>query len=106
MLKLLKPLSIALAVIVTQFIASAGEVNFYSSGSTGVDGPFAPEVVDAVSGSKLQGAVPNGSRLFVRLWNSVKTYYVIVPLPQNGVFNFTSFNLPFLMLPNYREKLL
>ena len=94
MLKLLKPLSIALAVIVTQFIASAGELNFYSSGSTGVDGPFAPEVVDAVSGSKLQGAVPNGSRLFVRLWDSVKTFYVIVPLPQNGVFNFTSFNLP------------
>jgi hypothetical protein len=94
MLKLLKPLSIALAVIATQFIASAGELNFYSSGSTGVDGPFAPEVVDAVSGPKLQGAVPNGSRVFVSLKNSVKTFYVIVPLPQNGVFNFTSFNLP------------
>jgi hypothetical protein len=94
MLKLLKPFSIALAVIVTQFIASAGEINFYSSGSTGVDGPFAPEVVNDVTGAKLQGAVPNGSRVFVGLWNSVKTYYVIVPLPQNGVFNFTSFNLP------------
>lgn len=94
MLKLLKPLSIALAIIATQFIASAGELNFYSSGSTGADGPFAPEVVNAVSGPKLQGAVPNGSRLFVRLLDSVKTFYVIVPLPQNGVFNFTSFNLP------------
>ena len=94
MLKLLKPLSIALAIIATQFIASAGELNFYSSGSTGADGPFAPEVVNNVTGAKLQGAVPNGSRVFVGLWNSVKTFYVIVPLPQNGVFNFTSFNLP------------
>lgn len=94
MLKLLKPLSIALAIIVTQFIASAGELNFYSSGSTGADGPFAPEVVNDVTGAKLQGGVPNGSRVFVGLWNSVKTFYVIVPLPQNGVFNFTSFNLP------------
>jgi hypothetical protein len=94
MLKLLKPLSIALAIIVTQFIASAGELNFYSSGSTGADGPFAPEVVDAVSGAKLQGAVPPGSRVFVGLVESVKTFYVIVPLPPSGVFNFTTFNLP------------
>ena len=94
MLKLLKPLSIALAIIATQFIASAGELNFYSSGSTGVDGPFAPEVVNDVSGAKLQGSVPPGSRVFVGLDNSVKTFHIIVPLPQNGVFNFTTFNLP------------
>ena len=94
MLKLLKPLSIALAIIATQFIASAGELNFYSSGSTGVDGPFAPEVVNDVTGAKLQGSVPPGSRLFVGLDNSVKTFHIIVPLPQNGVFNFTTFNLP------------
>jgi hypothetical protein len=94
MLKLLKPLSVALAIIATQFIASAGELNFYSSGSTGVDGPFAPEVVNDVTGAKLQGSVPPGSRLFVGLDDSVKTFHIIVPLPQNGVFNFTTFNLP------------
>lgn len=94
MLKLLNPLSIALGIIATQFIASAGELNFYSSGSTGVDGPFAPQVVDGVAGPKLQGSVPPGSRVFVGLDNSVKTFYVIVRLPQNGVFNFTTFNLP------------
>jgi hypothetical protein len=94
MLKLLKTFSIALAVIVTQFIASAGEINFYSSGSTGVDGPFAPEVVDDLTGPKLQGSVPPGSRVLVGLNDSVKTFYVFVPLPQNGVFNFTTFNLP------------
>ncbi len=94
MLKQLKSLRIALAIIAAPFIASAGELNFYSSGSTGVDGPFAPEVVNDVTGPRLQGSVPPGSRVFVRLFNSTKINYVIVPLPQSGIFNFTSFNLP------------
>jgi hypothetical protein len=91
---MLKRSNIALALLFTHLLASAGELNFYSSGSTGADGPFAPEVVDAVSGAKLQGAVPPGSRVFVGLNESVKTFYVIVPLPPNGIFNFTTFNLP------------
>jgi hypothetical protein len=91
---MLKRFRIAIALTVTNLLAFAGELNFYSSGSTGADGPFAPEVVDDVTGAKLQGAVPPGSRVFVQLDNSVKTIYVIVPLPQSGVFNFTTFHLP------------
>lgn len=94
MLNLWKPFTVALAAVATQVIASAGDLNFYSSGSTGIDGPFAPEVVDGVAGSKLQGSVPPGSRVFVALQNSVKVFHILVPLPPSGIFNFTTFTLP------------
>jgi hypothetical protein len=77
------------------FCGNAGDqsIQVYSSGSTGVDGPFAPRIVDRIDGPDLQG-VPPGTRLFRGRQDGQPRNWIFVPLPQDGVLQFTSFELP------------
>ena len=77
------------------FCGNAGDqpIQVYSSGSTGADGPFAPQVVDRIDGPELRG-VPPGTRLFRGRQDGQPRNWIFLPLPQNGVYQFTSFELP------------
>ena len=82
-------MSKALAAILglTATLAYAGDpLNVYTSGSTGADGPFAPEIATTIDGKTVRGSIPEGTRLI--------SDRVCVPLPANGVFNFTTVNVP------------
>ena len=74
-------------------LAGDQPIQAYSSGSTGVDGPFAPRIVNTLDGPELQG-VPPGTRLFRGRQGGQPRDWIFVPLPANGVFQFTSFELP------------
>lgn len=68
-------------------------IQVYSSGSTGSDGPFAPRIVNTLDGTELQG-VPQGTRLFRGRQGGQPRNWIFLPLPADGVFQFTSFDLP------------
>ncbi len=74
-------------------LAGDQPIQVYSSGSTGADGPFAPRIVNTLDGPELQG-VPPGTRLFRGRQGGQPRDWIFVPLPANGVFQFTSFELP------------
>jgi hypothetical protein len=74
-------------------LAGDQPIQAYSSGSTGADGPFAPRIVNTLDGPELQG-VPPGTRLFRGRQGGQPRDWIFVPLPANGVFQFTSFELP------------
>jgi hypothetical protein len=74
-------------------LAGDQPIQVYSSGSTGVDGPFAPRIINTLDGPELQG-VPPGTRLFRGRQGGQPRDWIFVPLPANGVFQFTSFELP------------
>ncbi len=74
-------------------LAGDQPIQAYSSGSTGADGPFAPRIVNTLDGPELQG-VPPGTRLFRGRQGGQPRDWIFVPLPADGVFQFTSFELP------------
>lgn len=90
-----KPSCVLAFLAFSALCGNAGDqpIHVYSSGSTGVDGPFAPRIVDRIDGPELQG-VPPGTRLFRGRQEGQPRNWIFVPLPQDGVFQFTSFELP------------
>jgi hypothetical protein len=67
-------------------------INFYSSGSTGTDGPFFP----VISGNSVSG-VPVGTRFVQFTISGTPIYFIDVPLPTNGTYNFTTVTVPMNM---------
>jgi hypothetical protein len=74
-------------------LAGDQPIQAYSSGSTGADGPFAPRIINTLDGPELQG-VPPGTRLFRGRQEGKPRDWIFVPLPADGIFQFTSFELP------------
>ena len=74
-------------------LAGDEPIQAYSSGSTGADGLFAPRIVNTLDGPELQG-VPPGTRLFRGRQGGQPRDWIFVPLPADGVFQFTRFELP------------
>ena len=74
-------------------LAGDEPIQAYSSGSTGADGLFAPRIVNTLDGPQLQG-VPPGTRLFRGRQDGQPRNWIFVPLPADGVFQFTRFELP------------
>jgi hypothetical protein len=74
-------------------LAGDQPIQAYSSGSTGADGLFAPRIVNTLDGPELQG-VPPGTRLFRGRQGGQPRDWIFVPLPADGVFQFTRFELP------------